>query len=74
MDDLIKIKGGSGNVPRLQTRELGYSYDENALYIGTDEGNVRLIGAGDITRLQTELNTLKARIDKLEADISVPSE
>lgn len=40
MADLIQIKGGSGTVPTLQDRELAYSKDEKALYIGTPEGNV----------------------------------
>lgn len=47
MEDLIKIKGGSGNTPALQDRELGYNRSEKALYIGTPAGNVRLCGAGD---------------------------
>lgn len=44
MSDTIRIKGGNGNVPRLEDRELAYSRDEQALYIGTDEGNVRFGG------------------------------
>ena len=47
MDDLIKIKGGSGKTPTLQDKELGYNRDEKALYIGTPSGNERLCGAGD---------------------------
>ncbi len=67
MNDLIKIKGGNGNVPTLQVRELGYSYDEDALYIGTNEGNKRLCGVGDITSLTAKINALEERIDALEA-------
>lgn len=48
MNDLIKIKGGVGETPVLQDRELGYNKTEGALYIGTPEGNVRLCGANDI--------------------------
>lgn len=47
MNDLMKIKGGSGKTPSLQDRELGYNKSEKALYIGTEGGNVRLCGAED---------------------------
>lgn len=47
MDDLIQIKGGKGAAPKLQDRELGYSKDENALYIGTENGN-KIIGGNGI--------------------------
>ena len=63
MADLIKIKGGSGNVPTLQDRELAYKKGEKALYIGTDSENVRLCGAGDVA----EIN---ARTDLINADLS----
>lgn len=66
MADLITIKGGSGNVPTLQDRELGYSKDEKALYIGTSNGNVRLCGADDIGALNTLINNITARLDALE--------
>ena len=42
MADLIKIKGGEGEVPELEERELAYSKDENALYIGTKDGNKKI--------------------------------
>ena len=45
MADLIQIKGGSGDVPALQDRELAYRKNEKALYIGTNGtkgGNVKL--------------------------------
>ena len=45
MDDLIKIKGGSGETPALQARELAYNKSEKALYIGTPDGNVKLCSA-----------------------------
>ncbi len=66
MADLITIKGGSGNVPTLQDRELGYSKDGKALYIGTSNGNVRLCGADDIGALNTLINNITARLDALE--------
>lgn len=65
MADLIKIKGGSGAVPTLQSRELAYSKDEKALYIGTDSGNVRLCGANDISELTQLINDIIARLDAL---------
>ena len=63
MADSIRIKGGTGSVPKLEDRELGYSKDEKALYIGTKDGNVRLCGADDI-------DTVKAYIDGLVAQIN----
>lgn len=58
MDDTIKIKGGSGETPELQDRELGFNKNEMVLYIGTPDGNVRLCGAGDI-------DVIKGYIDNL---------
>ena len=69
MNDLIKIKGGKGNVPVLQDKELGYSRDEKALYIGTPDGNIKLCCADDaqkILALETELESVKARLKDLE--------
>ena len=66
MADLIKIKGGSGEVPELEDKELGYSRDEKALYIGTKNGNVKLCGADDVATLQGLIEGLKARVEALE--------
>ena len=63
MADSIRIKAGKGNVPTLQDREIAYSKDEKALYIGTPEGNVKVADAGLEERL-------KAYIDGLVADIN----
>ena len=55
MSDLIKIKGGTGNVPALQDREMAYSKDDKALYIGTNgtaNGNVKLCDANWEARIQ----------------------
>lgn len=62
MADLVRIKGGRGAVPPLQDREIAYSKDENALYIGTENGNVKLVGADD--------SALKAYVDGLVAGIN----
>ena len=70
MADLIKIKGGNGNVPDLQDRELGYSRDEKALYIGTEDGNVRLGGSGDIVKV----NALTARVTAIEGNLTEADE
>lgn len=67
MADLIKIKGGSGNVPSLQERELAYRKDEKALYIGTNNGNERLCGAGDINALSTRIDALSKLIEEITA-------
>ena len=65
MADSIKIKGGSGSVPTLQDREIAYSKDEKALYIGTENGNVRLCGADDISQLTALINDIIARLDAI---------
>ena len=69
MADLITIKGGNGNVPTLQDRELAYRKDEKALYIGTESGNVRLCGAEDVTNIDA-LNASIEAINTLLADIT----
>ena len=76
MADLIRIKGGSGAVPTLQDRELAYSKDEQALYIGTANGNARLCGVNDILNMNTLLETINKRIDEITArlDALTPSE
>lgn len=67
MADLIRIKGGSGNVPTLQDRELAYKKDEKALYIGADGANVRLCGAGDKAELNAKIDALNLSIDDIIA-------
>lgn len=66
MADLIQIKGGSGDVPTLQDKELAYRKDEKALYIGTTSGNVRLCGADDISELRQLMDDIITRLEALE--------
>lgn len=66
MADLIRIKGGSGDVPVLQDRELAYSKDEKALYIGTDGGNVRLCSANDVSEIEALIENITTRLETLE--------
>lgn len=63
MADLIRIKGGNGDVPALQDREIAYSKKGKALYIGTDGGNVRLCGADDIKELNARIDEIISRLD-----------
>ncbi len=78
MNDLIKIKGGRGAVPVLADRELGYSIDEKALYIGLDGTNVRLCGADDLNEIVERVTALeekpayysKTEIDEILATIN----
>ncbi len=76
MADLIRIKGGSGNVPTLQERELAYRKDEKALYIGASTGNERLCGADDISELNAKIKALEGTINVITArlDALTPSE
>lgn len=62
MADLIKIKGGAGAAD-LAERELAYHTAEKALYIGTANGNQRLCGAEDVSKLQKQIDQLKALIE-----------
>jgi len=66
MADLIAIKGGNGDVPALQDRELAFRKDEKALYIGSGSTNVRLCGAGDIDALNARIEEIIARLEALE--------
>lgn len=86
MADLIKIKAGSGEVPRLAERELGYRIDEKALYIGTSNGNVKICDAKTLTQIQglasktyvdgliEEINTKIAEINARLDSIAISSE
>ena len=74
MADLIKIKGGSGNIPTLQDRELAYSKDEKALYIGTEDGNARLCGALDVNQINTRIDAISKLIEEITARLETPSE
>ncbi len=68
MADLIKIKGGSGDVPTLQDRELAIKKNgnESELYCGIGGVNVRLCGANDNIRL----DTLYTTVSSLQATIA----
>lgn len=68
MADLIKIKGGSGDVPTLQDRELAIKKNgsESELYCGIDGLNVRLCGAND----KVLLDTLSATVSSLQTTIA----
>lgn len=68
MADIILIKGGNGEVPQLQDREIAYSKDEKALYIGTANGNVKLCGADDMLNISTQLEEIKSRLAALEGE------
>lgn len=69
MADLIRIKGGLGEIPKLQVRELGYGKDVKALYIGTEDGNVRLCGVGDLEEINAKINSINTAIDEINTAI-----
>lgn len=68
MADLIQIKGGSGDVPTLQDRELAIKKNgsESELYCGIGGVNVRLCGAND----KVLLDTLSVTVGSLQATIA----
>ena len=66
MSDLIKIKGGNGDVPALQDRELAYSKTKKAFFIGTDNGNVKIGDEG----WETRIATIEGKLTSIEASIA----
>lgn len=71
MTDLITIKSGAlGDrqaMPKLSTDELGYRTDEEALYIGTEQGNKRLCGANDKADIIAQIDVLSNCIEEITA-------
>lgn len=82
MDDGIRIRSGDLNgrteMPRLRHSEiradgkkigseLGFHEGENALYVGTKKGNVRLCGAGDTAALSARIDALSKLIEEITA-------
>ena len=63
-------------MPNLNENELGFQKDEQALCIGTKDGNLVLCTAGDrttlinheaqIRALEAEMDTIIARLEALE--------
>lgn len=70
MADSIMIKSGAlgerEEMPELKVNELGYRTDEDALYIGTKGGNVRLCGKDDIERINALMDGIITRLESLE--------
>ncbi len=76
MADLILIKtgvlGGRAEMPKLQYdvdkgSELGFQGEEEALYIGTKNGNVRLCAAGDIADINAKIDAINGDIENIIA-------
>ena len=71
MADQIIIKHGALNgrnkMPLLNSMELGYQEDEDALYIGRNAQNLRLCGVGDINNINTQIEELRGLIRDLTA-------
>lgn len=76
MADVIKLKGGSGDVPTLADKEPAYSRSEKALYVGTPNGNEKVGDAnwetriaaleGEVLALRNTLNEMNNRLEALE--------
>lgn len=84
MADTILIKCGKLNgrakMPSLDYKqssegnrqiggELGFNTEEQALYIGTDKGNVRLCGANDIGNLIAQINANNAILAEINGTL-----
>lgn len=71
MADLITIKSGAlGDrqaMPKLNTDELGYCTDEEALYIGTESENKRLCGVKDKADIIAQIDALSNCIEEITA-------
>lgn len=74
MADSIRIKAGKGSVPTLQDREIAYSKDEKAIYIGTPEGNVKLCDAELEARIKAYIDGLVANINARLDALHPPTE
>ena len=62
MADTIKIRGGKkAGLPALSQRELGFTTDEEALYIGTNGQTKMLCKVGDPEKLAALSNTVTAQ-------------
>ena len=70
MADTIQIKAGKKGerekLPQLADRELAYEQDEQALYIGTPDGNVKLCDVG--------LEARKLTAQKVAAQVELVAE
>lgn len=80
MADEVRIRcgelGDRADMPKLKHEEvingvkygaeLGFRTDEDALYIGTADGNVRLCGADDLRVINLKLEQITARLAALE--------
>ena len=91
MDDSIRVRSGDLNgraeMPKLgyahirndgkkAGSEIGYHEGEEALYVGTKNGNKRLCGANDVTTLEAKISALEGQISTITArlDALTPSE
>lgn len=87
MADSIRVRSGAlgdrETMPRLKApetvngekhgAEVGFNEDENALYIGTKDGNVRLCGVEDAVKLAEISAKIEEILIRLEA-LETPSE
>ena len=70
MADTIQVRAGNkANMPTLADRELAYVRDEEALYVGTPDGNVK-IGAA----LEASVKALEGRKAAAVADVASNAE
>jgi hypothetical protein len=58
---------GRGKMPLLDSMELGYQVDEDALYIGRNAQNHRLCGKNDVNNINTQIEELRGLISDLTA-------
>ncbi len=70
MQDLIRLKGGSGEVPDLQDREPAVHKKNKELYIGINGENVRMCGANDLTEINSKINEILSEISTLTTTIA----
>lgn len=56
-------------MPLLDSMELGYQVDEEALYIGGNAQNHRLCGVKDINNINAQIEELRGLINGINAQI-----
>ena len=68
-DKMFFRAGNKANMPTLADREPAFVRDEKALYIGTENGNLRLVRAG----LEDDVASLERAVQNL-ADVKLSAD
>ena len=71
MADKIQIRAGNKEgMPVLTNRELAYVKDESSLYVGTENGNVKLCSSETESKVATLEQTVSAQQEILNSKLT----